>query len=70
MTKPQKRSNTVDNAIKAAYAKLAKLHFEKACSQASNIIDPVEATRATDIRMETIENYLEKAGAQACRGWI
>ncbi len=66
MKKPKKRSNMVDNAIKRAYAILAKHHFD--CAKASiGALEGENPGIESTKRMKIIEDYLERAGAEATR---
>lgn len=60
-----KRSNTVDAAIKKAWAKLANAAFKKAVSKIE-FDKPYEASSY----MTHVENWLTKAGAEATRWYF
>lgn len=65
MNKPKIRSARVDHKIKAAYATLAEAHFKQALAETA--MTATNARTATDIRMNVIEDYLERAGAEAAK---
>lgn len=65
MINPRVRSACVDGAIKSAYAKLAQAHFNEALKEVQ--LSYTSASMATTRRMETVEEYLERAGAVATK---
>jgi len=65
MLNPRVRSARVDGAIKTAYAKLAQAHFNEAIKEVA--LPHNSAHIATTRRMETVEEYLERAGAEATK---
>jgi hypothetical protein len=60
-----KRSQTVDEAIKRSWAKLAKAAFEKALSKVG-FDKPAEA----EAYMNRMERWLENAGANATKWYF
>lgn len=71
MHKPKKRSQQVDNAIKMAHAKLAQKHFERALESIGSLSDlqncQSEGMPESSRRMSIVQDYLERAGAEATR---
>lgn len=68
MDKPKVRSNRVDGKIKGAYAKLAQTHYKRAQEIASSTaFSSIDAISSTHTRMACVEDYLERAGAEAAR---
>lgn len=65
MPKPKVRSKAVDGYIKNAYAKLAQAHYTEAHKEV--VLPAPLAQQATDMRMVVVEDYLERAGAEATR---
>lgn len=62
-----KRSDTVNCAIRRSYAKLARRYFECAMEQVQHEVNACEVGRKVEPAMQKIEDYLEKAGADATR---
>lgn len=60
-----KRSQSVDNAIKRSYAKLANATFKRALAKIE-----FDNTAAADALMSRVEEWLDKAGAKATQWYF
>lgn len=71
MKKPRKTSQQVDAAIKRCFAKLAQKHYEIAVESVGSLSDKTQlmagGTVESTVRMGVVEDYLERAGAEAVR---
>ena len=63
----KKRTARVDGAIKSAWARLAKKHFETAMIETNNCESQNVIGQRSDARMVIVERYLDNAGADATR---